>query len=411
MNSRGSVRATRSTTRCTTRRRRRDTTRRRSGTGRTSRAVAAVCGFAIAVVALLGGCASSDPPGSPTAAGSGAARTPAASPGDTAGGSTAEPGTPKALVTGLEVPWALAFLPGGDALVTERDSARLLRVTPQGKVTDLGRVPGVSPVGEGGLLGVAVSPGYADDHYVYVYFTARNDNRIARFTYTGSSIGRVEDLVTGIPSGTIHNGGRIAFGPDGMLYAATGETGDTGLSQDRESLGGKILRMTKDGKPAPGNPFGSLVWTYGHRNVQGLAWDEAGRMYATEFGQNRLDEINRIEKGHNYGWPEVEGVGGDGRYTDPLLTWATSEASPSGLAFAGGSLWAGALRGRRLWQVPLTGDGAVTRPVARFEGTYGRLRGVVRAPDGALWVTTSNRDGHGGAASDDDKILIIPVSG
>jgi glucose/arabinose dehydrogenase len=268
----------------------------------------------------------------------------------------------------------------------------------------------VAADGEGGLLGVAVSPTFTADHYVYLYFTSGSDNRIVRFAYTGTGVGRLENLVTGIPHGGIHNGGRLEFGPDKMLYAGTGETGDSGLAQDRGSLGGKILRMTPDGKPAPGNPFGSRVWSYGHRNVQGLAWDAKGRMYATEFGQNRFDEVNRIEKGHNYGWPEVEGVGGVGKYTDPLLTWGTSEASPSGLAYAGGSLWAAALRGERLWQVPLGPDGSAGRPVAHYQGTYGRLRAAVRAPDGSLWITTSNRDGRNSPRRGDDKILAIPLS-
>ncbi|GAB3906414.1 hypothetical protein GCM10027612_77670 [Microbispora bryophytorum subsp. camponoti] len=233
------------------------------------------------------------------------------------------------------MPWAIAFLPGGDALVTERESARLLRVTPRGQVHEAGVIEGVSASGEGGLLGVAVSPRYAADHFVFVYFTAQNDNRIVRYRYDG----RLSDrrvIVSGIPKGAIHNGGRLAFGPDGYLYASTGETGERGMAQERSSLGGKILRMTVDGRPAPGNPFGTLVWTYGHRNVQGLAWDGRGHMYATEFGQNTYDEINLIEKGHNYGWPEVEGVSGRPGYTDPLLTWSTAEASPSGLAYARG---------------------------------------------------------------------------
>jgi glucose/arabinose dehydrogenase len=295
--------------------------------------------------------------------------------------------------------------------VTERDTARLLRVSPQGRVTPIGKVPGVEPAGEGGLMGVAVSPAFAQDRMVYLYFTAADDNRVVRFRYDdGGGVGDVQPIVTGIPKGSNHNGGRIAFGPDKMLYIATGEVYRTELAQDRNSLGGKILRVTPDGRPAPGNPFDNRVWTWGHRNVQGLAWDDKGRMFATEFGQNTYDEINRIEKGKNYGWPEVEGVGGKSDYTDPLLTWSTSEASPSGLAYAGGSLWAAGLRGRRLWQVPVDSDGEVGRPVARFEGRYGRLRAVVRAPDGALWVTTSNKDGRGDPESGDDRILVVPLS-
>ncbi|GAA4499028.1 PQQ-dependent sugar dehydrogenase [Actinoallomurus oryzae] len=363
--------------------------------------------FVIAGALVLAGCSSG---GSPRAGGT--TPPPAGSPPASPAASVARLGTPRDLVTGLSVPWAIAFLPGGDALVTERDTARLLRVTPKGKLSTVGTVPGVSPAGEGGLLGVAVSPSYARDHWVFVYYSASSDNRIARFQYReGQGIGGVQTLVKGIPRGQIHNGGRLAFGPDHFLYASTGETGRGGLAQDRSSLGGKILRMTLDGRPAPGNPYGTLVYSYGHRNVQGLAWDSRGRMFATEFGQDRFDEINRILPGHNYGWPVVEGFGGDRkRYTPPLLTWRTSEASPSGLAYDHGSLWAGALAGRRLWQVPVNANGTVGRPVPHFEGRYGRLRAVVTAPDGSLWVSTSNRDGRGTPAKGDDRILVVPVS-
>jgi glucose/arabinose dehydrogenase len=212
-------------------------------------------------------------------------------------------GRPAVLTRHLAVPWAIAFLPDGDALITERDSARLLRVTWPAGVTVAGTVPGVAPYGEGGLLGVAVSPAFGQDHLVYLYLSTGTDNRIVRFRYSAGHIGRLHTVLTGIPRAAIHNGGRLAFGPDGMLWASTGEHGQPMLAQNTESLAGKILRMTPDGRPAPGNPFGTLVWSYGHRNVEGLAWDGAGRLYATEFGQDHLDEINRIEKGHNYAWP------------------------------------------------------------------------------------------------------------
>lgn len=318
-------------------------------------------------------------------------------------------GRPSVLVSNLAVPWGIAFLPDGDALVTERDSARLLRVTPHGRVTTVAVVTGVEPYGEGGLLGVAVSPSFSRDRLVYLYFSAATDNRIVRFRYSGRHIGPLETVVAGIPRGGVHNGGRLAFGPDGMLWAATGEHDEPGLAQDKDSLGGKILRMTRDGRPAPGNPFGTLVWTYGHRNVEGMAWDGARRMYATEFGQDRFDEVNWIRPGRNYGWPAVEGAGGGQGYTDPELTWSPDQASPSGTAIAAGSLWAAALRGERLWQVPLSRGGLAGTPVAHFTGAYGRLRTVVQAPDGSLWCTTSNRDGRGVPRPGDDKILVIPL--
>ncbi|WP_336205976.1 PQQ-dependent sugar dehydrogenase [Nonomuraea sp. LPB2021202275-12-8] len=316
------------------------------------------------------------------------------------------PGEPAVVARDLAVPWAIAFLPDGDALVTERDTARLLRVSRTGQVKELGTIDGVVPDGEGGLMGVAVK-----DEQVFVYYTAASDNRIVRYRLSGDSLSEPRVIVQDIPKGVIHNGGRLAFGPDGHLYASTGETGDRRLSQQRDSLAGKILRMTADGAPAPGNPFGTLVYSLGHRNVQGLAWDGSGRLYASEFGASSFDEVNLIEPGGNYGWPDVEGRGDDPDFTNPILTWDTSEASPSGLAYAGGSLWMGALQGERLWQIPLAGDGSPGSPVARFTGTYGRLRAVTATPDGAaLWVGTSNKDGRGDERDGDDKILAVTPS-
>lgn len=315
-------------------------------------------------------------------------------------------GEPEVVASGLEAPWGLAFLPDGGALVSERDSGRVLRVAPGADPQEVGTVPGVDAGGEGGLLGLAVSPEFERDQLVYAYLTGQGDNRIVRFRLGG---GQVEVLLDGIPKAGIHNGGRIAFGPDRMLYAGTGDAAERGNAQDPGSLGGKILRLRPDGGVPADNPDpGSPVWTLGHRNVQGLAWDGQGRLFATEFGQNRVDEINRIERGGNYGWPEVEGTGGGGRFRDPLVTWPTSQASPSGAAIAGGTLYVAALRGERLWTVPLDGDGGTGEPAAVLAGSYGRLRHAAVAADGALWVLTSNRDGRGDPAADDDRVLRFP---
>jgi glucose/arabinose dehydrogenase len=301
---------------------------------------------------------------------------------------------PRVVATGLAVPWGIAFLPGGDALVTERDSARLLRVTPKGRVTEIAKIAEARPDGEGGLMGVAVKDGL-----VFLYYTAETDNRVVRHRLTGDRLDQPKVLVEGIPKGAIHNGGGLAFGPDGSLYASTGEIGDPGLAQRPDSLAGKILRVNTDG--------GAEVHTLGHRNVQGLAWDGQGRMYASEFGQNTSDEVNLIEKGRNYGWPEVEGRGDDPRFTNPIATWSTADASPSGLSYARGSLWMGALRGSRLWQIPLDARGGAGTPVAHFEEVHGRLRAVALAPDGTLWVGTSNKDGRGSPRQGDDRILAV----
>jgi glucose/arabinose dehydrogenase len=312
------------------------------------------------------------------------------------------------LAKNLAVPWGVGFLPNGDALVTERDSRRIIRVSPGGRVTPVTVIEEAYSGGEGGLMGLAVSPTYARDSTVYIYYTTRTDNRIARLV-PGTP---PAPIVTGIPVSGIHNGGRIAFGPDGYLYAGTGDASRNGLSQNPKSLGGKILRMTPAGKPAPGNPIpGSLVWSIGHRNVQGLAWDEKKRLWAAEFGQNKVDEINLIRRGGNYGWPTVEGIGRNPRFVDPLVTWPTSEASPSGIAIVGNLLVAAALRGKRLWVVtidPATGRVA-DQPTAVLVGRFGRLRTVIQAPDGSLWITTSNRDGRGEPTVEDDRIIrIVP---
>jgi glucose/arabinose dehydrogenase len=314
----------------------------------------------------------------------------------------ARAGTVRTVVGDLAAPWGLAFLPDGSALVTERDSRRILRVS-GGAATEVARIDEAAPGGEGGLLGVAVSPDYARDRWVYVYYTAAGDNRIARLRLGEPP----EPVLTGIPRGSrTHNGGRIAFGPDGMLYAGTGDAGARDAAQDRDSLAGKILRMTPDGGPAPGNPFaGSLVYSLGHRNVQGLGWDAAGTMYAAEFGQNHYDELNRITAGGNYGWPEVEGDSDDSRYVAPVATWGTDEASPSGLAVVGDRVWLACLRGQRLYRIGTDGRHAE----ALLTDEYGRLRHVAAAPDGSLWVLTSNRDGRGSPTDGDDRILrLVP---
>jgi glucose/arabinose dehydrogenase len=330
-----------------------------------------------------------------------------ASCGGNASQGTADSTRARTISTGLQVPWGLAFLPGGDALVSERTTGRILRISRDGRRRRVVmRVPGVdTDSDEGGLLGLAVSPTYASDRWVYAYFTSASDNRIVRFRLGGS----IRPVLTGLRRGSIHNGGRIAFGPDGKLYAGVGETGDTSLAQNRRSLGGKILRMNPNGSVPGDNPFrGSLVWSYGHRNVQGLAWDRRGRLWATEFGQDEFDEVNLIRKGRNYGWPEVEGRGSTdgGRFTNPLITWSTSEASPSGAAIARGTMFIGALQGEEVLRVRLSGTRARKRsPLLR--GRYGRIRTVVRAPDGALWITTSNRDGRGSPRDGDDRIVRI----
>lgn len=356
------------------------------------------------------------PPTAPTAPTTPAApsATPSAEPFAAGPELPAATAQPQDVLTGLSAPWGLAFLPGGAVLVTLRDSAQVLLLDADG-VAPLGGpgaeqlASGTVHVGESGLLGVAVSPTVEQDHLVYLYRTAADGNQVVRAEIdpAAGTLGELQPVLTGIPSADHHDGGRIAFGPDGMLYVGTGDAGDRPLSQDPASLGGKILRLTPDGAAAPGNPFtGNPVWSLGHRNVQGLGWDSSGRMFASEFGQNTWDELNIILPGGNYGWPGAEGVTGASGTIDPVATWATDAASPSGIAVTSDAVYLAALKGQRLWKVPVgpAAGGGVGEPVVALDG-LGRLRAVAVGPDGALWVLTNNTDGRGSPRAGDDRLL------
>jgi glucose/arabinose dehydrogenase len=316
---------------------------------------------------------------------------------------------PQTVATNLTAPWGMAFLPDGSLLVTERDSARLLQIRTGQAPQVLGTIPGVVPGGEGGLLGIAVSPTYAQDQWVYVYFTAASDNRITRFRL--NAIGTQNVIQSGLAKAQIHNGGRIAFGPDGMLYAGVGDAGNTANAQNQSSRNGKILRMTPTGGVPAGNPFNTVVYSLGHRNVQGLAWDAQGRMYASEFGQNTFDEVNQIVAGGNYGWPTCEGMCNNPSFRNPIVTWTTAVASPSGAAIANQHVFVAGLRGQRLWVVPLTASGGAGTPIDELNNQFGRLRAVAVGPDGWLWIATSNRDGRGTPTAQDDRIVRFPPEG
>jgi glucose/arabinose dehydrogenase len=316
------------------------------------------------------------------------------------------PQTPTDVVTGLAVPWSVVFA-GGSVLISERDSARVLEVTAAGAVRETAVIDGVASGGEGGLLGLAVAP--AGDA-LYVYSTGADANRVQRYPLEGEAgawaLGSPTTVMDGLPRAGNHNGGRIAFGPDGTLYITTGDAGDPATAQDPDSLAGKILRVTPEGDIPADNPFaGSPVYSLGHRNVQGMAWAEDGRLFASEFGQNAFDELNIIEPGGNYGWPEFEGAGGAAAgFVDPVQQWPTDAASPSGIAVVGDTIYIANLRGRVLRAVPVDDPSTATEHLA---GEYGRLRAVAAAPDGALWIVTNNTDGRGDPAPGDDRIVAI----
>jgi glucose/arabinose dehydrogenase len=336
-------------------------------------------------------------------------RTPAASPTPTPTGSP-KPDLAGTIADDFDVPWGLIFLAGGDALVSERNSAKIIRVTAKGKKTTLGEVSGVVPptgIGEGGLLGIATAPG--DEDTLFVYYTTGSDNRVGRVSLAGGKVGKPKAVLTDIPTSTHHHGGRLLFDDDGMLLVSTGDAEQSSLAQDRDSLAGKILRIRPDGRAAAGNPFENRTWSYGHRNVEGLAFDADGRLWATEFGDKDADELNLIAKGKNYGWPDVEGRSDDDDFVNPKVTWSpTSSCSPAGIAITRSTAFVGALRGQCLFAVPLDGSKA-GKPKAHFAEDHGRIRNAVVAPDGSLWITTSNTDGRIDPGKNDDKILRVTL--
>lgn len=313
---------------------------------------------------------------------------------------------PEALATGLDAPWSVAFL-GSTPLISQRGTGEILELLDDGGTRAVGTVEGVSAVGEAGLLGLAVD----DQDRLYAYSTAADGNRVQRFDVAGEPgslrLGDAETLIDGLPAAANHDGGRIAFGPDGMLYATVGDAGTGDAAQDRGSLAGKILRLTPDGEVPADNPFpGSPVYSYGHRNPQGIAWAADGTMFASEFGQDTWDELNVITPGANYGWPVVEGIAGDDRFVDPVQQWSPAEASPSGIAVVGDTILVANLRGEVLRSVPVADPSTSTEHHA---GEYGRLRDVVPSPDGGLWVLTNNTDGRGSPGPDDDRLLAVEL--
>ncbi len=305
----------------------------------------------------------------------------------------------------LSTPWSIVFY-NETPLISSRDTGQIYEIAEDGTSRVVGTIADAVHRGEGGLLGLAI---YHSN--LYAYYTTNEDNRVSRYSLSenqGSlAISHQETIIDGLPSASYHNGGRIAFGPDEMLYVTVGDAGDTNRAQDLSAYHGKILRMTPDGDVPEDNPFeNSLIYSYGHRNPQGLTWDEEGVMYSSEFGQNQWDELNVIKAGANYGWPIVEGMEENDTFELPVQQWQVSEASPSGMTYADGRLFLANLRGTVL-RVVSTDDLATSHTY--FNEIYGRIRDVAIAPDGKLWFITNNTDGRGTPSSDDDRIISVPL--
>jgi glucose/arabinose dehydrogenase len=378
----------------------------------------------LAAVLLLAGCGAADalrpdptwvpkpegpPPGDMPQPDQSVPAPPADPPGAPGGPQAGAADDPSVVATGLTLPWGLVVLPDGNALVGERSTGRLLRVQPRrAPAKEVMRLRGLDASGDGGLLGLALSPSYRDDSFVFAYLTTGTDNRVVRFTVGGP----VTPVVTGLPKGRTGNGGRIQFGPDGMLYVGTGDTGRPALAADRRSLAGKVLRITAFGRPAPGNPGGSPVYSLGHRSVAGLCLGAApGQVYVAEPATSAADELNRIEAGRDYGWPAAGSTPRAGS-ARPDRTIPRATAGLGGCAVIERGLFVTATTGQRLWSFPLDSSGRAGTPTDYLRGAYGRLRTVVSAPDGALWLTTSNKDGLGRPTPQDDRVIrLLPPAG
>lgn len=320
-------------------------------------------------------------------------------------------GAVQTVAQGLSVPWELVFLPEGDMLVTAR-GGQLLRIGLNTKSID---VPGVAAVGEGGLLGVALHQNFEENKWIYLYRTTLRGseyiNQVVRYDLDGLTLTNEQVILNNIPGARFHNGGRIAFGPDGYLYVGTGDAGVPESAQDTQNLAGKILRVADDGSVPRDNPFKNAVYSYGHRNVQGLAWDAEGRLFATEHGRSGLssgnDELNLITAGKNFGWPTYEGADAPPGISAPVLTSGPDETwAPSGLAYSKGHIVFTGLRGQSLYAASVTQTGA-TNLRAFYRNEFGRLRTVVVGPDGALYLVTNNTDGRGEPSATDDRIIKV----
>ncbi len=317
------------------------------------------------------------------------------------------------VASNLEIPWEIVFLPGGDILLTERPG-RLRRI---GDEEGSYEVPDVYHIGEGGLLGMALDPEFENNRFLYLYLTYRDRdsgeimNRVDRYIYSAADgLSKRNTIISDIPGSRIHNGGRISFGPDGYLYITTGDASESSLAQERDSLAGKILRIRADGTVPGDNPYDTEVYSYGHRNPQGLAWDDEDRLWATEHGPQGRDELNLIRPGRNYGWPRITGESAESGMEVPIIHSGSDTWAPSGAAYHRGSIYFAGLRGRSLYEAVSGKQADTAQLYNHFEGRYGRLRNVRKGPDGKFYLLTSNRDGRGRPDADDDRVISVDPS-
>jgi len=343
---------------------------------------------------------------------------PATTPADIKIEEKVEMPTISTIAENLTIPWDIVFLPNGNLLIPER-SGDLIEINPESGEVYRTDVQTVVHKGEGGLLGIVAHPDFARNNYLYIYTTSSLDgssvNNVDRFNYKNGELTGRKKIVENIPGSLFHNGGRIAFGPDGLLYIATGDARNPDSAQDKDILSGKILRLGDDGSIPTDNPFGNEVYSYGHRNPQGLTWDELGRLWSTEHGRTTatktgLDEVNLIKRGGNYGWPDSEGdtvLAGTiapVAHSGPDVTWA-----PASAAYLDGSIFFGGLRGETLYEAVISNE-SIVEIKEHFAGIYRRIRVVIVGPGGALYITTSNRDGRGDVAEGDDRVIRLDLS-